>query len=94
LSQIADQEASAENLIGTPTLIAPEQFIHGAKHNPFKADVYSFGMLLFELATYKVFFSLLLSFLLPFFPFLFFPILSHPFLFLFLPFFLLFFSSL
>lgn len=48
-------QASATNLAGTPTHMAPEQFISGDKHDPKKADVYSFGMLMYELATTKVF---------------------------------------
>jgi serine/threonine protein kinase len=51
---LATTTASATNLVGTPTHMAPEQFLSRAKHNPMKADVYSFGMLLYELATNKV----------------------------------------
>jgi serine/threonine protein kinase len=51
---LADHQASATNLVGTSTHMAPEQFKSGAKHNPKKADVYSFGMLLFEMASNKV----------------------------------------
>eukprot|EP00026_Physarum_polycephalum_P002935 Phypoly_transcript_02944.p1 GENE.Phypoly_transcript_02944~~Phypoly_transcript_02944.p1 ORF type:complete len:478 (+),score=65.58 Phypoly_transcript_02944:1111-2544(+) len=50
-------QASATNLSGTPTHMAPEQFVSGARHNPLKADVYSFGMLMYELATNKSPFS-------------------------------------
>jgi serine/threonine protein kinase len=52
---ITTMQASATNLSGTPTHMAPEQFTPGAKHNPIKADIYSFGMLLYEIATNKVF---------------------------------------
>jgi serine/threonine protein kinase len=51
---LASTLASATNLAGTPTHMAPEQFHSNGKHNPLKADVYSFGMLLYELATNKV----------------------------------------
>jgi serine/threonine protein kinase len=47
-------QTSVANSSGTPTHMAPEQFLEGGKHDPKKADVYSFGMLLYELATNKV----------------------------------------
>jgi serine/threonine protein kinase len=47
-------KASSTNLSGTPTHMAPEQFIIGDKHNPLNADVYSFGMFLYELIANKV----------------------------------------
>jgi serine/threonine protein kinase len=51
---------TATNSIGTPTHMAPEQFIFGGQHDPLKADVYSFGMLLYELATNQVFYIFIL----------------------------------
>jgi serine/threonine protein kinase len=51
---LAAQGASASNMSGTPTHMAPEQHTPGAKHNPIKADLCSCGMLLYELATNKV----------------------------------------
>lgn len=56
LSQmLTTHQVSATNMAGTPTHMAPEQLISGAKHNPLLADVFSFGMLMHELATNQVF---------------------------------------
>jgi serine/threonine protein kinase len=59
---LANQDASVTNMEGTPSHMAPE-LLQGPKHNPIKADVYSYGMLLYELATFKVsFYVLFISF--------------------------------
>jgi len=58
LSQmLSTMQTSIASTSGTPTHMALEQFIEGGKHNPKKADVYSFGVLLYELATCEVFFN-------------------------------------